>query len=379
MATKAAFALVKKDLTVTLRAPLFAAISILVPVAFTLLYAIVIHVSTTAPIAIADEDATPRSAEFVQVMEQMRNGDGPYYEILTTDPDRAREMYRDGDAGAMLTIPQGFAHSSDTGDSPAVTLSLININADGTKNHHLRIEEALRQFEQALPTTPASQLTITETTAFDHDIPVTIYLGSALIVFAALYAGIVNVGVGIAREWEGRTAKGLVLSPSGPAALVVGKWIAGAATSLVTIAVTVVGIGWVLGYPVNLLGWASVGVLAIVWIYGAALGTLLGVALRQSLPLIPIAVMIAITHFLVNGYESYIRGFAHGGAVDLLWSATHGIPLAPLFDMVRFEVASLPQPDGATVGVIGSLLLATAVLALAAWRLTRALRFSQGQ
>lgn len=376
---RAALALAGKDLRVTRRAPLFAAISILVPVAFTFLYAIVIHVSTTATIAVADEDRSPHSLQLVQVMEQMHNDDGPYYEILTTDPDEAHDLYRDGKAGTLLTIPPGFGEDVDAGADPEVTLSVVNINADGTKNQHLRIEEALRQLQQDLPTTPTDRLVVAETTVLDHDIPVTVYLGSALILFAALYAGMVNVGVGIAREWEERTAKGLVLSPTHRASFVAGKWAAGAVTSVVTIAVTVVTIGAVLGFPVSSLGWRSVGVLALVWVYGAALGTLLGVALRRSLPLVPIAVIITVAHFLVSGYESYIRGFAHGGAVEVLWATTHRIPLAPLFDILRFDVAALPAPDGAAAGVLGSLLLAAAVVSLATWRLTRALRFTQGQ
>ena len=372
-------ALLRKDLLVTLRSPMFAVVSVVVPVAFTLLYAIVIHVSTTATIAVADEDLTPRSAAFVEVMAAMHNDDGPYYEILATDADEARALYRDGQVGAMLTIPEGFEQDVATGRSPSVTLALVNINADGTKNQHLRLEEALRLFQQELPTTPPPRLRISESTVLDHDIPVSVYLGSALIVFAALYAGMVNVGVGVAREWEGRTAKGLVLSPGGPAPLVAGKWLAGGVTSLATVAVTVGGVGWILGYPWGLLGWRSAGVLTLVWVYGAGLGTLLGVALRRSLPLIPIAVVVAVTHFLVSGYESYLRGFAHGGVVEALWASTRWIPLAPLFDIIRFEVAGLPQPDGAVTGVLGSLLIAVAALGLAAWRLTRALRFSQGQ
>lgn len=375
----AAFALAGKDLRVTWRSPLFAVISILVPVAFTLLYAIVIHVSTTATIAVADDDGTPESAAFISVMEGMRNSDGDYYEILTTDPADAVEMYEDRDVGALLTIPAGFADAVESGNRPAVTLELVNINSDGTKNQHLRLEEALRQFQQGFVATGDDRLAISETTVFERDIPVTLYLGSALIVFAALYAGMVNVGVGIAREWEERTAKALVLSPTSRTSLIAGKWAAGAVTSAITIAVTLLGISWILGFPLSQLGWRSVGVLALVWVYGAALGTLLGVGLRKSLPLVPIAVIIAVAHFLVSGYESYIRGFAHGGAAEVLWASTQWIPLAPLFDILRFEVAALPQPETALYGVLGSLLLAGTVVALAAWRLTRALRFTQGQ
>ncbi|QOR69437.1 ABC transporter permease [Ruania alkalisoli] len=375
----AALALAKKDLLVSFRAPLFVIISIVVPVAFTFLYAIVVHVSTTATIAIADEDQTPHSADFIAVMSQMHNSDGDYYEILTTDPVQARDMYEGADVGAMLVIPEGFGRSVDEGEDPAVTLSLVNINADGTKNQHLRIEEALRQFQQTLPSTPADRLAILESTELEREIPVSVYLGSALLLFAALYAGVVSVGVSIAREWEERTAKALVLSPSGHASLVAGKWAAAAVMSVVTIAVTLAALAWVLGYPWHMLSWRSAGVLAIVWIYGAALGTLLGVKLRRALPLVPVAVLIAVAHFLVSGYESYIRGFAHGGGVELLWASTHWIPLAPLFDVVRFEVTSLPQPEGAIVAALGSLLLAAAAVSFAVWKLTKALRFTQGQ
>lgn len=369
-------ALMVKDLRVTARAPLFALISVLVPVVFTVLYAIVIHVSTTATIAVADEDHSPQSQALVQVMRDMHNDDGPYYEILTTDAPSAREMYDNGQVGALLTIPAGFGHQSRSG-AGRVELQLVNINADGTKNQHIRLEEALRQFNTNRPDTHA--LKITESTQLDHDIPVTVYLGSALMVFAALYAGMVNAGVAVAREWEDRTAKTLVMSPSGAGALIAGKWLATVATSAVTLAVAGAGIAGVLGYPVWKIGPLSLLSLTVAWIYGAAIGTLLGAILRKSLPLVPVAVILAVSHFLVCGYESYIRGFAHGGVIESLWRSTHWIPLSGLFDAVRFEVAGLPQPSGLATDLTASLLTAVVLAAAASWRLTRTMTYSQGQ
>ncbi|MBO3102313.1 ABC transporter permease [Cellulomonas fengjieae] len=366
-------ALVRKDLLVVLRAPLFAVISVLVPAAFTLLYAVVIHVSTTAPLAVADDDRSPQSAALVAVLAGLHNDDGSYYEVRTTDGGTARAMYADGDVGALLTIPDGFGERVDAGDRPAVTLSLVNINADGTKNQHLRIEEALRTFGSA-----PGQLVIAETTVLDHDIPVSVYLGSALLVFAALYAGIVTVGTGIAREWEDRTVKPLLMAPDGRWVLLAATWASGAMSSVVAVALALAVIGGVLGYPVGSLGPGSVAVLAVVWAYGAALGSALGVALRKALPLVPVAVVLAVGHFLVSGYESYLRGFAHGGAVEPLWRATHSVPLATLFDAVRFEAAGLVPPP-ATTAVLGTLTLAAALVALAGWLLRRPQNLTQGQ
>jgi ABC-2 type transport system permease protein len=371
-------ALVAKNLRVTARAPMFALVSIVVPVVFTLLYAVVIHVSTTATIAVADEDRSDASRAFVRVMEGLRNDDGPYYEVLTTDAAGARRLYADGEVGALLTIPAGFGVRVGRDADPQVRLDLVNINADGTKNQHLRLEQALRTFALEVEGAPG-ELVLDETSVLDHDIPITVYLGSALVVFATLYAGMVNAGVAVAREWEERTAKGLVLAPSGARSLIVGTWLAALVTSVVTVGVAVVGIGAVLGFPLHRLGGLSLLSLGLVWAYGAAIGTLLGVTLRRSLPLVPVAVVLAVGHFLVAGYESYLRGFAHGGIVEPLWQATRWIPLARLFDAVRFEVATLAQPPGLVPALAASLGLAGALTALAAWRLSRATTFVQGQ
>lgn len=373
---KSTLALVRKELRVALRSPLFAVLGVLVPVAFTLLYAIVIHVSTTATIAVADEAHSAASAELIHVMKGLHNNDGPYYEILTTEPGEARQLYRDGTVGALLTIPKGFGEGGESG--PPVRLELVNINADGTKNQHLRLEETLRAFDQQRRGDVA-HLQLHETGMLEHDIPITVYLGSALMTFAAIYAGMVNAGTAVAREWEEHTAKELMLAPVNPLALVLGKWLGCALISLGTVALTVVGIALVLDFPLSRLGWDSVLVLALGWLYGAALGTLLGVTMRKSLPLIPVAVILAVTHFLLFGYESYIRGFAHGGAVGPLWEATHWVPLTALFDLVRFEVAELPRPPQALTAAAWSLILAATLTAAAIWRLNRTLRFTQGQ
>lgn len=372
-------ALFRKDLLVTLRSPLFAVLSVVVPVAFTMLYSIVIHVSTTAPIAIAMEDSSRGADQFVEVMRDLHNDDGRYYEIRTTDPDRAHRMYADGEVGALLTIPAGFGDRVRAGNRAEVNLEVVNINADGVKNQHLRIEYAMRTFELQHGANPTGKLRIQESTVLAHDIPVTVYLGTALMVFAALYAGMVNAGTGIAREWEDRTAKVLLLSPSGVRSLVIGKWLSSAAISLATVTAGVLGVGWILNYPITNIGPQSLAILVVVWAYGAAIGTLLGVLLRTSLPLIPIAVILAVAHFLLSGYESYIRGFAHGGIVEPLWRATSWIPLAPLIDAIRFDVAGLEQPPGVGPAFTWSIITTLALTALALWRLTRTIRFTQGQ
>jgi ABC-2 type transport system permease protein len=393
---RASLALAGKDLRITLRYPLFAILSVVVPVAFTMLYAIVIHVSTTSPVAVAMVDDSAQARAFVDVMRTLRNDDGVYYEIRTTDPGEARHMYADGEVGALVTIPAGFGAALAAGrPAPPVVLDVVNINADGVKNQQLRLQYALRRFTAGAAGAAgdpggtgggpggtggqAGGLVVDERTVLPHDIPVTVYLGTALMVLAALYAGIVNAGTLVAREWEERTAKGLLLAPTAARSMIAGKWLSTAAVSAATVGAAILGVGWILGYPVGRLGPYAAAVLAIVWMYGAALGVLLGVALRRSLPLIPVAVIIAVGHFLVCGYESYIRGFAHGGVVEVLWRATAWIPLGGLVDAFRFEAAGLARPPGTASAFGWSLLAATGLTALAFRRLRGAVVTTQGQ
>lgn len=370
-------ALVRKDLTVTWRAPLFAILAVAVPAAFAAIFSMVLQVSTTAPIAVADDDQSATSTAFVQVMRGLETPDGPYYEVRTAEAAEARALFAAGQVGAMVVIPHGFADSVAAAQPVAVELQMNNINADGTKNQQGRLEYAIRTFETQRNMPGA--LTIHETTILAHDIPFTIYMGSALLVFAALYAGMVNTGTAITREWETRTAKALVLRPDGAAGITWAKLIYSALVSLVTVTVSTWVIAAVIGFPLTTIGWRTIGVLILVWGYGATLGVLLAALLRRSLPLVPIAVILAVVQFLIGGFESYVATYAHGGLIEPFWAATSWFPLSPLFDSARFEIAQLPPLADVTTAAVACVVILAAFLALARWTLTKTLTFDSGQ
>lgn len=374
---QAILALIRKDFLTTLRAPRFAIVSVVVPLAFATLYAIIVHVSTTATVAVALYDESPEAQSFVEAMLTIRNEDGLYYEVRTTDPETAEAMFSSGRSGAVVTIPAGFGDAINRGERATVQLRLFNINADATKNHHLRLIETIRSFSDRAGVAP--RLTFEEDTVFSRDIPISIYLGSALIVFAALYSGMINSGTLIAQEWEGRTFKVLVMSPFAPLALVVGKWMAGGIWSIVTIVAATLSIAFVLDIPLAGLGWQAGLVLSLVWLYGAAFGSFLATIFRRSLPLIPVAVVLAVVHFLVSGYESFVRGFAHGGAVETLWRGTEWIPLAALTDALRYDAMNFGTHPDLIGAVVWSFVIILVATAFAMVRVTRQVRLAQGQ
>lgn len=373
---KPILALVGKDLRISKRSPMFLAITVLVPLIFVTLYSLLVRVSATSPVAIAMEGTGPHSQQMLSVLTDISSVDGKFYEVRTTDPAKARKMFADGDVGALLVIPADFDQKVDAGQPVSLPLQVFNINSDGTKNFQLRAERAVRQFAGS---SGANLVGVSETSAFPRDMRITIYLGTGLLMFAILYASMVNTGTLVAREWEERTAKSVVLSPAGNASFILGKWLAAAAQTLVSLVLVLAGLAWLLDYPVFSLGWNTVLAVVALFCYGAGFGALIGVALRRSLPMIPICVVLAVAHFFFSGYESYLRGFAHGGGVEWLWKLTHWMPMAPLTDQMRFEASGLHSASVDWVSVGWTLAAAAVLTTIATVRMRRALVFAQGQ
>jgi ABC-2 type transport system permease protein len=373
---RSTLAMVRKDLLVNLRNPLFLAISVAVPLLFVTLYALVVQVSATNPIAVARASQGPASEAFVTILQEMESVDGRFFRVLTLDPEEAFALYRRGDVGGVLEIPPSFDAQLARGEPAEVRLHIYNINSDGTKNLQLRLDHAIYRFQAAQPGAPF--VAIDERPVFPRDMSIKTYLGTALLMFAVVFAAMLHTGSLLTREWEERTAKLVVLSPRGLAPLLLGKWLGALVLTGLSTALVLPVLALTLGYPVASLGGASWAYLLAWFLYGAALGALLGVGFQQSLPMVPLCVVIAVGHFFLSGYESYIRGLAHDGGLLWAWRLSSWWPLARLADALRFEVAGEPGPF-AWYAYAGAVLLALVLTVPAVGALGRRLRFAQGQ
>lgn len=380
---RASFALFRKDLKVSLRDPLFLIISVVVPLVFAALYALVIQVSATNPIAVARQSEGPHSDRFLQILGEMRSVDGPFFEIRTLDPQKASELYRGGEVAGLLIIPPSFDERVADGATgirrAEVELRVFNINSDATKNLQLRVDHAVRLFQREYR--PRRAVEVREQSVSVRDIRITEYLGTALLMFAVIYAAMVNTGALIAREWEQRTVKPAVLSPLGYLPFIAGKWAAALAQTVISTTLVFVALYAILGYPVFGLGPSNWAYLFSFFLFGAALGALLGVVLQKSLAIVPICVIVAVTHFFLSGYESYMRGFAHGGALEWVWRFSSLWPLSALTDRIRFDASGVAaaEPVFAWVSLGWTLFLISALTALTVIYLSRQLTFEQGQ
>lgn len=169
--------LIGKDLIVSRRNPVFVVISVLVPVFFVLLYSFIVQTATTAPIAIAQNDHGPVAQRFVDIMRADSTPDGATWEIRTTDPAQAEQMYSNGDVIGVLRIPASFDADVAAGHA-STQLEVQNINSDITKNLNLRIEKGIGKLRAELD--PAHQITFDKQTHWATDPSFTRYMGASL-------------------------------------------------------------------------------------------------------------------------------------------------------------------------------------------------------
>lgn len=371
-------AIVSKDLLVSRRAPTFLALGVVVPVMFVLLYAFIVQTATTAPIGFAVQSQGPHTEQFMSIIEDMRSEDGPAWEIRTTDPAEARKMYDSGETIGMVVIPPDFESNVSAGHAKIDIVSQ-NINSDITKNLQLRVDTAIGVMQEKIDPQHAVQFQTQD--RWKSAMSFTRYMGASLLMFAILYSSMVNTGSLVAREWEDRTAKAVVLSPRGLAPLIAGKWLAAFIQTFFTMIIVALTLWLTLDYPILELGPASWPPLLLMFLYGSALGVLLGVTLRRSLPLVPVAAVLSVVHFLLVGFESYMRGYAHGGLAEFLWQLARFWPVSGAIDQIRFTVEGL-EPfyiDSQKHSLLWLSAVIVVLIGTAVTVLRKRLRFTQGQ
>lgn len=364
---KPIFALALKDWLRFSRQPFFLVVSILMPMVFILFYAIIVPSSSTNPVVVALESDAPLAQEFLDTLQTIRSQEAVYFEIVTTDPDQARQMFESGQALGMIVIPADFDAQMQIG-STQVELHINNINSDYSKNLRLRLDYAVRQFSDA-QMGPAIE--IDEQSWLPHDPVMQDYISSSLLLFACIYSAMVNTGLQVASEWNDRTVKNLLLAPVGRNILVAGKMLAGIGQSVISISLVTAVLVLIFNFrPVGSL-WAMAGVMAVVVFLGAGLGAVAGIVSKQTLPTVSLLVAVAIALFLLSGNEDSLRGLAWTGPIVGLWQLSRILPTTYAFLAAR---SLLLTGEMSTLARDLSIVVVTTivVIAIANWFLRRA-------
>lgn len=328
-------ALAMKDIKITFRNPILLLFSVIMPVVFIFLYSIITQVSATNPIVIGRNSYGAASNEFIEIIKNMKSVDGPYFTINILDGQEAMSIYKNGKVAAIIEIPSDFDKNIEENKPSNANLYVNNLNSDGTKNFQLRLSHAIYLFQKQYDEN--SVINIEETySRFVEDVSMKLYISIGLLMFAVIYSSMINTGILMAREWEERTAKEIIMTPKGFAPLVIGKWIT---TLFLTTISSVLVIGvlyFTLNFPItemkiNVFGW-----LLVLFFFGASIGSLIGIGIKRTLPIVTISGVTGIALYLVCGNESSIRGFAHGGAIEGLWNISKYIPVSQITENIRY-------------------------------------------
>ena len=325
------WAIAVKDWTRFIRQPFLLVISVVIPLVFIFFYSLVIPVSNNNPVMVADADRGPAATRLVETLRAIHSEEGPYYDVITTDPSVALSAFDEQHALAVIVIPEGFSEATEAGNA-AVELRLNNINSDYSKNLRLRLDDAVRQLDDGLAQPVAS---VEETGWLPTDPTMLGYISTSLLLFGCLYAAMVNTGLQVAAEWNDRTVKNLLLAPVGRGTLVAGKVLAGLGQSLVSLslvlAVLVVGFGFA---PTgDLLG--MVGIIVASLLMGSGIGAVFGVASKKTLATASALIALAVALFLVSGNEESMRGLAWGQPITALWQLSRVLPTTYAFMSAR--------------------------------------------
>ncbi|HVR80459.1 MAG TPA: ABC transporter permease [Acidimicrobiia bacterium] len=362
-----------KDWRRFIRQPFFMAVSILIPLAFVLFYSLIVPSSQTNPVVVAVEDRSPAASRFLETLRKVESEEAPWFEVVTDDSEEARRLFDSGDAIGLVVIPEGFGDAVAQGRG-VVELHVHNINSDYSKNLALRVDHTVRVFEDRIS---EPVIVVEETTRFAGTLTMGTYISTSILLFAAVYAGLVNTGLAVASEWSDRTAKNLLLSPRPRAVLVAGKVLAGLGQSLVSVLAVAAVVVVVFGFRPQGSVFAIAGLALVMTILGAGLGAIIGVAVRKTLAVVSIGIPTALGIYFLSGFEDSLRGLAWDGPVAVLWQTSRFLPTTGVFSVTR-QLALGESALHLTGELLPAFVLIPVVLGVAAFMLRRAFQSLPG-
>jgi ABC-2 type transport system permease protein len=301
---RTALALARKDLISWFRTPAHILVCFAPILVIMLIFSLVLGGGQTMPVAVVlDNPDDPISQQFADTVRDIGTAHFSWFDVKTTNRGEAEELFEDNKLLGIIEIPD-ITRELQSGGEATIELRIANFNDDITKNFRQRIQEACLVFSDRLQVSSVVAVSPSIRADFHTYLPEDphplVFLGAGLIALAIVMGGINNASSLVAREFEEKTYKELVLSP-GTMSIIMGKW----ASALVQTFVSV-GIIWGAaallchfipqGNPLPLLLLVIIGSLAF-----AGLGTLLGLYFRQVIPAAVAGMLLSIVGWWFGG------------------------------------------------------------------------------
>src|SRR5579859_6183376 len=269
------WACMKKDIKTSFKERTFTIVGTLVPLNILFLMILFVIGGGYAPTAVVMNDRGQYAQQFYQAMSGAHS-----FRLQQTSVQEAEELLRSG----------------------RIDVEVNNLNLDFTNDIRRAVPDAITQFYQAQGSSSPVKVTLREQDLRSRDVELFEYSVLPTMVLLLTIGGVINGGVATSREWESRTIKELLLSPTPRSALVTGKVLA---NFLITFAlgVAVLLVGALLGWtqPQGIYWLSALMAIALVALMSSALGVALGAALQRMQPVIAIANSGSVYLFFLAG------------------------------------------------------------------------------
>ncbi|MFZ0216110.1 MAG: ABC transporter permease [Candidatus Dormiibacterota bacterium] len=296
----AIWAILRKDLSLSLRRPTVIVVTILPALILLLVLVLQAAAVTSEPVAIVNADPGCGAARSLQRTATAFDG----FRTTVESPAAAQQDFRNLQVAAVLSIPSGFCSSLAAGERPALDWQVRNFNADTTNDLERGVGDVVSRFLASGAAGPNPiHITIDEHDLHAQDAGFVGFQLVAVLVLLLLQAGLINAGLAAAMEWQTRSVKELLLAPVSSLVLVLGKVLAGVVAADVagTLLAGAAIAAQQLPVPSVADALGALAVMTVLGVFGSALGVAVGAGLRSIERVNPVATVLSFYLFFLAG------------------------------------------------------------------------------
>lgn len=360
---RAVWAILKKDVILWLRNPSNVSATLIPPVGFLLVGALSASGVGVSPVALVTLDHSTQGIQMQQVVHASHD-----FRIVDATAQQAQTLLKNIQVIAVITIPADFTRRVTAHNASPLGVTINNLNLDFTNDIRRAVPDVITQYYQAQGSASPIKVTVQEHDLRQRDIELFQFSVLPTIVLLLMVSGLVTSSISTAYEWESRTMKELLLSPVSRVSLILGKVLAGFATTFL-LGLIVLLLGYILGWtrPEGLQWIVALFIIALIALFAAGLGVALGTALRVVDAVIGISITAAIYLFFLAGGIGVI-------AFEPVWLQNIAAYIPLTYGDHALEQAifySSNNQFGRDVLVLGSCAIAT--LFLGVWSIRRSI------
>ena len=329
--------------------------SISLPVNYLIMMSLYVLAGSHAPTAVVMQDHGPYAQQFVQAMAHSDS-----YRLEVETAGQAAAQMKAGTLVSVVTIPSYFDRAMTLGRHATVLQKVNNLNADLTDDAVRALRTSVTSFyANALPGRLHVVTRIHNT--YPHPMGYIPFLSMSVVVIALMVSGLLQAGNAAAREFEQGTISEILMSPARQGLVLIGRMLGAFAISLpaglVVLAVVIWGVG---DHPVH--PWLMAGTSLLTLAVFIALGTALGLAVRDRSTLTILTRAIPVPLFFLSGVFGVI-GYQTRVVQDIATALpTHYAIVLEQYAIGGYGTSTLPI--SVDLGILGAFFAGFALLAV---------------